>query len=99
MIYFTNIKGERLPEDINKVANEYYDPTFGMYAPDENNELWVYIGFDWYKTDEGRDIWNDIDCGNYKDFYLFHNPEKAKQARKAEIIAEIEKLQNELKKL
>lgn len=99
MIHFTNSKGERLPEDINKVANRYYDPKFGTYATEINKELWVSNGFDWYKTDEGRDVWNNVDNGNYQQFYKFHNPTKAKQARKAEIIAEIEKLQNELKEL
>lgn len=99
MIYFTNSKGERLPEDINKVANRYYD---GEIMPDENNELWIYYAFDWDKTKE-RGIWNNVDNNNYQPFYEFHNMPKqvikAKQTRKAEIIAEIEKLQNELKEL
>lgn len=96
MIHFTNSKGERLPEDINKVANEYYD---GEHEPDINNELPLFVGFYYRDTEEDAGIWNDVYGGNYHSFYLFHNPEKAKQARKAEIIAEIEKLQNELKEL
>jgi hypothetical protein len=100
MIHFINSKGERLPEDINKVANERYDPRYSMYGPDNNNELWVCDGFDWHKTFEGRYIWNQVDDGNYQSFYKYlktNNP--AKQARKAEIIAEIEKLQNKLKEI
>ena len=93
MIHFTNRKGERLPEDINKVANERYDPKFSPVKPNPDNELDLGYAFDWESSLEGYYIWDMVQVGNNNTFY-YH-----KQSRKAEIIAEIEKLQNELKEL
>lgn len=69
MIQFTNIKGEPLPEDINKVANERYDREI---PPDKNNELKISAAFWWVNTIESGLIWNHVNHGNYKPFREFH---------------------------
>ena len=81
MIHFTNIHGERLPEDVNKIANERYEPEFWIVKP---NELDVVYGFDWELTKEGWPIWNDVMNGNYEPLREFHrnNTEKPNTSKK-----------------
>ena len=74
MIHFTNINGERLPEDVNKIANERYD---GEFKPDDKNELVVTAGFYWWKTIEGKSVWGasiwyQVENGNYEPLREFH---------------------------
>ena len=81
MIHFTNINGERLPEDVNKIANERYDVNFMLSEGRKlgiSSELDVVYGFDWELTKEEWPIWNDVMNGNYEPLREFHrnNTEK-----------------------
>ena len=79
MIHFTNINGERLPEDVNKIANERYD-AFGNSSIRTNrkNEIDIYGAFSWRSTEEGFDKWDCVHEGNYEPLREFHrnNTEK-----------------------
>jgi len=70
MIHFTNIHGERLPEDVNKIANERWEKEI---KPNKENELEIVYGFDWECTKENHDIWNQVYEGNYEPLREFHN--------------------------
>ena len=105
MIHFTNINGERLPEDVNKIANERYD---GEFKPDDKNELVVTAGFYWWKTIEGKSVWGEsiwyqVEKGNYEPLREFHrnNTEKIMnpaQQKAAELIEKFENKTNSLVK-
>jgi len=79
MIHFTNINGERLPEDVNKIANERYT---GKVNKDV--EMWVGWMCLWKDTPEENYIWNQVDHGNYEPLREFHrnNTEKPNTSKK-----------------
>ncbi len=62
-----------MPEDVNKIANEKYDPWFESKRPNKENELEIVYGFDWECTKENHDIWNQVYQGNYEPLREFHN--------------------------
>jgi hypothetical protein len=71
-IIFVNIEGEELPESINRIANERYDPSFRKRNP-ASNRLKLKYGFKWNDTPEKQGIWDKVDDGEYDMFYEFHN--------------------------
>jgi len=74
MIHFTNIHGERLPEDVNKIANEwYYKIRHTSVRADKKNEMDIFCAFPWRSTEEGFDKWDDVHEGNYEPLREFHN--------------------------
>lgn len=79
MIHFTNINGERLPEDVNKIANERYDVRGGNgLSPNSKNEMDVYIAFPWILTVEEFEIWDKVHDGNYEPLREFHRNSSGK---------------------
>jgi len=70
MIHFTNINGERLPEDVNKIANERWEKEI---KPNSNNELRLTAGFAFSITPEKLTIWYEVYQGNYEPLREFHN--------------------------
>lgn len=95
MIHFTNIHGERLPEDVNKIANENYS---GYYPPNHNGELSLMYCHVWAES-----YWFSAWRGNYEPLREFHrnNTEKIMnpaQQKAAELIEKFENKTNSLVK-
>lgn len=74
MIHFTNINGERLPEDVNKIANERCDIKEECFK----NKFRVNGAFYFDSQPEGYAIWFEVYHGNYEPLREFHrnNTEK-----------------------
>ncbi len=70
MIHFTNINGERLPEDVNKIANQRWNGTT-LTLKDGNMDLSFMCL--WEYTPENTSIWDEVYQGNYEPLRKFHN--------------------------
>lgn len=73
MIHFTNINGERLPEDVNKIANETWDKE-GFKGEDIEGEGFPIVeAFYFHNKKESSHIWWQVYEGNYEPLREFHN--------------------------
>ena len=73
MIHFTNIHGERLPEDVNKIANEIWEKEEFKGEDIEGEPFPIVEAFYFHNKIGGNDVWWEVYQGNYEPLREFHN--------------------------
>ena len=69
------MKIKELPEDIRDIAISRYfsDNEYPRTSDDLPLEEELVTAFNWQNTDEGVEIWSDVDIGDFDSFRDFHN--------------------------
>lgn len=80
MYKIKNEKGEELPEEINKLANERFDKDYNYELFKRTNKL--INAFNWHNSKEGDEFWRNINVGDYRYFYFQKKQEESVQVSK-----------------